>query len=102
MPAIAEAACASSEGGPVKRIRASEHRAERRVGRGRGALRGLGLATAGALVGCSSAAQVSVSAVPAEDAGFLIGPNGGGFAVRPTFGPTTVASSPPPPISGGT
>lgn len=86
----------------MKHFRASEHRAERRVGRGRGELRVLGLALAGALASCSSATSVTVSALPDDGGGFLVSPSTTGFAVRPTFGPTTVASHPPPPISGGT
>jgi hypothetical protein len=78
----------------VKNIRASGHERKQRVGRSRCAAHVLGLVLS--LVGCRSASNTSSTTA--------FGGPPGAFPItnHPNFGPTAVASVPPPPISGGT
>ena len=80
----------------MKNHRAGTQGPEPRIRRGRKDARILGLAFAWTIAACSSGSAPTLT-VPTARA-FPTGVP----AVRPTFGPTVIASAPPPPISGGT
>jgi hypothetical protein len=99
-------------------------RSSRALGQGQGRPVGLGrcgvpivaLAVAGTFAACSSQSTIDTSSNARQiegPGGSIVDPGGTffdeagppGFAplrMSPTFGPTTIATSPPPPISGGT
>jgi hypothetical protein len=84
----------------VSSIRATRNEREEGVGRGRRGAQIFGLALS--LVGCSSGPTSTFSpgeTVFGADAGVRKVPD---VPLQPNFGPTTVTSVPPPPISGGT